>query len=52
MNELNPCPFCHSDDVEMIGPTFDDRDFVECNDCGAQAQLRYWNADTPSKEGK
>ena len=35
MTELKPCPFCGSDDCQML--PFGDQVYVHCNDCGGES---------------
>lgn len=44
MDELKPCPFCGSLNVDHAAPAIDAPPHPECLDCGASARdLRTWN---------
>jgi hypothetical protein len=48
MDELKPCPFCGSHDIDqsfwMAGELGDRRGGPGCNNCGATSEPEYWNA--------
>lgn len=42
--ELKPCPFCGSDDVELEYDSFIDYCIIECRECGVERN-RCWDED-------
>ena len=52
--ELKPCPFCGSHDVEVQGKPaiLDALDSVSCNECTADAPYPVWNTRSELKAGQ